>query len=385
MRLTDTQGETVTFRRLLTPLFAALSGVTFFICTLILGLNYTDHPTKAAVDTTTAKKSCVPTLGEWTTAAEGPFYHLEGANAVVKGKLYVFTGFASNDLVPGRRIDVYNPETNVWESQMQPRQRTPLALSHVQAAADGRYVWLAGGFMGRHPGKPTKQVWRYDTVADTWTSGPSLPSARAGGALVRKERTLHYFGGLSGDRDTNKKQHWILDLDNPVTWKPAAKLSDPRVHLNGVAVGGMIYAIGGQFHHDTNPVDVNLLHGFNTNTGKWTPLSNLPTPRSHFEQAIVKMRGKIVIIGGRNNQAGEAAVDRVTMYDPATDEWSELGALPTPLLAPVAAFIKGKLIVTYGGADYNKASNTTYVSEVTFDCSSEANQLVAVPPEPDTK
>lgn len=376
----------MTFRQRYTPLLVSASGLALLITTLILGLNYTYHPAEAAVDSATANKSCVPTLGAWKTAAEGPFYHLEGATAVVKGKLYVFTGFASNDLVPGRRVDVYNPKTNIWESQMHPRQRTPLALSHVQAATEGQYVWLAGGFMGKHPGKPTKQVWRYDTVADTWTRGPDLPSPRAGGALIKQGPTLHYFGGLSRDRNTNKKQHWTLDLDNPVSWRTATTLPDARVHLNGVSVGSMIFAIGGQFRHDTNPVDVNLLHGFNTSTGKWVPLGNLPTPRSHFEQAIVKMRGKIVIIGGRNNQAGEAAVDRVTMYDPAKNEWSELGTLPTPLLAPVAAYINGQLIVTYGGADFNKASRTTYVSKVTFDCSSgDSNALIAVPPEPPTK
>lgn len=376
----------MTFRRKYTPFFATASGLTLLICALILGLKHTHHPAQAAVDSIVAKKSCIPTLGEWKTAAEGPTYHLEGATAVVRGKLYVFTGFASNELVPGRRVDVYNPETNIWETRMQPRQRTPLALSHVQAAADGRYIWLAGGFIGKHPGKPTKQVWKYDTVADTWTRGPDLPSARAGGALIRKGRTLHYFGGLSRNRDNNKKQHWTLNLDNPTAWVNAAALPDARVHLNGVALGGMIYAIGGQFRHDTNPVDVNLFHGFNSNAGTWTALGGLPTPRSHFEQAIVKMKGKIVIIGGRNNQGGEAAIDRVTMYDPVADEWSELRALPTTLLAPVAAYIKGKLIVTYGGADFNKASNTTYVSEVSFDCSAGASEgLIAVPPEPSTK
>lgn len=353
-------------KRLVIMLAAFLAGAVWF------GLPQQVH----------GQTACPFEINGWRQVSSSPAFHIEGASAAVDGRFYLFTGFADNNLVPNNRLDVYNPATDTWETVANPRGPMPTSASHIQGVVEGQFVWLAGGFTGPHPGPPTDQVWRYDTVSDLWTAGPALPAPRASGALVIQGRTLHYIGGLDATRDDDQDNHWILDLDNPVAWASAAPLPVARNHLNGVFVGGQVLAIGGQFRHDTNPQDVNLLHAFDPAAGAWTQRADLPGARSHFEPSTLFYGDSAIIIGGRNNQAGQAALDDVTVYDATTDTWRELTPLPVALIAPFAEIINNQIIVTAGGFDYNDGQTETWITDIVDPCAVAALAVVAAPPAP---
>jgi hypothetical protein len=312
---------------------------------------------------------CVLTLGEWVEAAPAPENHLEGATAVVNDKLYIFTGFKDNSLNVTSRVDVYNPEANIWETVASPRRPVPVPFSHAQAAVDGTDVWFAGGFVGRHPGPATDAVWKYDTVNDLWYQGPSLPAKRAGGLLVRQGRYLHYAGGTSVDRDRSYSDHWRLNLDElAIGWVSASDFPQARIHVSGAYLNGLIYAIGGQFNHDHDPIDLKFVHAFDITTGQWSRKADLPFPRSHFEPGTVVMEDRIIIVGGRANQNGFGfgQIVNVTEYNAITNTWRELTPLPVKLIAPVAARIGDKLIVTNGGVNWNTGQKKTYISQISY-------------------
>ncbi|MDX1991647.1 MAG: malectin domain-containing carbohydrate-binding protein [bacterium] len=336
---------------------------------LIIMLSVFIRTESRPVFASTTNPNCTQTLGPWVQAASSPANHIEGGTAAVNGKMYLFTGFADNSLTPANRLDVYNPETNVWETVAQPRAPMPIAASHIQAAVDGQYVWLAGGFVGRHPGPPTNQVWRYDTVTDMWAAGPPLPAPRASGALVVNGRNLHYIGGLSTNRNTDYSTHWVLNLDNlPAGWRTAAPLPSPRNHFNGVVIDGIIYVSGGQFRHDNNPQDVALVHAYNSLTNTWVQKASMPTPRSHAEPGMFLMNDRIVVVGGRNNPGGQATMSSVVQYNPQTNTWQSLRSLPGSLIGPAAEVIGNKVIVTNGGIAYNVGQQNTWVSQVETNC-----------------
>lgn len=312
---------------------------------------------------------CQLTLSPWTTAASAPFNHIEGATAVVNNKLYLIGGFKDSDLNTSGRVDVYNPQTNVWESVAKPRQALPVNLSHAQAAVDGNSIWLAGGFLNKNPGPATNKVYRYDTVQDKWYTGPNLPAARAGGGMALVGRELHYFGGTASDHDTSYSNHWYLNLDNTgAGWKNAPDFPNKRIHSAGAVVAGKLYAIGGQTRHDHDPVDLKWVHVFNPSTNQWAQKASLSMPRSHFEPGTLVYNGRIIIVGGRANQSGSGngQLKQVTQYNPATNTWSELRELPVKLIAPNAAVINNKLIVTAGGTNWNTAQKKTYVSTISM-------------------
>jgi len=111
-------------------------------------------------------------------------------------------------------------------------------------------------------------------------------------------------------------------------------------------VNGTIYAIGGQFGHDSGVDDQKFLHAYDPITDTWTQKADLPSDRSHFEPGTLVHNDKIIIVGGRR---GGFFFDDVTEYDPATDSWSERCALPSNLLAPAAKVFGDQLIVANGG------------------------------------
>lgn len=356
----------------LTPL--RLTPILIFLgISILIGTH--DAPTAAPYDDTNCRQS----IGKWRKVSDAPYTHIEGGGAVVDGKLYALSGYANNVHIPEPRVDVYNIETDTWETAFNPRRPMPVAITHNQSVAVDQYIWMVGGFLGPSGGPPTDQVWKYDTVFDKWYEGPSLPEPRASGALVRHGRTLHYFGGLSFDRNTDYADHWTLRVDKlEEGWQEAPPMPQPRNHFNGVEIDGIIYAVGGQFNHDDDPTDVNLLHAYDTTTQVWEQRASLPMPRSHAEMSILAVNGRIIVIGGRNNQDGEWAVYRVTEYNPATDTWTQLRRMLFPLLTPNAAYHDGMLVYTFGGYDYLRGSKETFVATLETNCQPDLDPIPTV-------
>jgi N-acetylneuraminic acid mutarotase len=194
-------------------------------------------------------------------------------------------------------------------------------------------------------------VWKYDIAADTWTAGPPLPERRAGGGLAVVQRRVHYFGGYKADRDTTAGDHWSLSLDGGKDWQREADLPDPRGHLSCVALDGKIYALGGDHGHDRQQIDVKSCHRFDPATKKWSEIAGLPDGRSHFESSTIVYQGRIVVVGGRCNssQPPRGVVGDLIEYDPQANAWHVVGTMPEKLLAPVAAIVSGRIVVTCGG------------------------------------
>lgn len=281
----------------------------------------------------------------WEERTPSPITRFESASAVIDGCLYVLGGFKNQALQVSKRVDIYDPETDSWTQGTD----MPTGVTHVGVATDGTDMWLAGGFEGDNPGAVVPDVWKYDTLADTWTAGLPLPFERGGGALVRVGRDLHYFGGVIFDRNTGSGDHWVLDLDGGGAWQPRAPLPGPRNHLSAVERGGRIYALGGQEGHDIDPVDVDWCHVYDPLADSWSPIANLPLPRSHFEPGTFLLRDWIVIAGGRSSVIGAPGLVDVTGYDPDTDTWLALPSLPEQLLAPTVRVIGGQMIAVGGG------------------------------------
>jgi len=273
-------------------------------------------------------------------------------------------GFHTPSLSATPRVDVYDPATDAWTRLAD----MPANVTHHTAALDGTSIWVVGGFLGDNGGPALRMVMRYDIPTDTWdtNSAPFLPAQRAGGALVRRGRRLHYFGGFA-TRIVSAAEHWVLDLDDVAAgWDTTgyAPLPVARGHLSGVLFGGDVYAIGGQDGHDVDPTDLNLVHRYEAGLNAWLPVANLPAPRSHFEAGTFVHDGRIVIAGGRNNQPGGApTLDEITAYDPGLDAWVELPGLPHGLIGPSAKPIGGELYVTTGGTSDNSPELEQYVRE----------------------
>ncbi len=298
-----------------------------------------------------------PGVAAWDPyGAPNPIHRAEYPGAVVGDRFFVFGGFTGTELAASYRVDVYDPAADRWDSAAD----LPTNVTHNMTAVVGDDVWLVGGYVGDNPGVVTAETWILDTRAETWRTGPPLPSARAGGALVKHGDRLHYFGGFV-DRQNVSGDHWALDLsDGDARWEPRAALPEPRGHLSGASLGGLVYGIGGQFGHDDWLRDVPYVHVYDPANDTWREVASLPRGRSHFEWATVVVDGRIVILGGRSvwqrslfppDVGGrETAVPDVSAYDPERDEWFELPGLRFGIQGAAAGIVGDTLVLTGGSA-----------------------------------
>jgi len=294
----------------------------------------------------------------WSSATPAPLKRQEGMGATAAdGKLYLFGGyFGDPGWTPTKRADVYDPATDTWSSLPD----LPVALSHAAVVADGRTLYLAGGYPAEADGSgqqfATNNVWAYSIDKKTYTPLPALPAARGAGGLVLVGRTLHFFGGSDSNR-VDSASHWTLALDGGTAWDSAAALPAPRNHMGAVLLGGKIYAVGGQTGQDGSAVYRANVYVYDPAGDKWAAAANLPLPRSHNESSTLALNGKIVVIGGQTT--GGRAIADVSIYDPATDGWAPMTSLPSARTAGVAGVANGALVYTTGSMATN-----TYVGSL---------------------
>src|SRR5438477_638043 len=195
----------------------------------------------------------------WISRSPCPLQRFEAVGGAAAGKLYQSSGYYTlgTHILATAECDAYDPITNTWQRLAD----VPQPISHCGQVADednpnDPVFWLAGGFLGDHPGPSTTEVWKYDINNNTWSAGPPLPDQRGGGALVKLGRELHYFGGVirqNGVYIQDFGTHWAFNLDTDTAWRTTttdghilAPMPNPRNHTGGTVLNGKIYAIGGQ-------------------------------------------------------------------------------------------------------------------------------------------
>jgi N-acetylneuraminic acid mutarotase len=181
-------------------------------------------------------------------------------------------------------------------------------------------------------------------------------------------RKLHYLGGVKADRDTDAPDHWVLDLEawakGSARWKSAALMPAPRNQFSTVTFEGKIYAIGGQFHHDSMQLDQARVDIYNPQTDSWSSGPALPKGHSHAEGGTFVYGGRIFMVGGHTTpEGGRKQVDPDILALAPGGKWEVVGTLPMPLSSPAAAIIKGKLFVAGGSPDGRSVQARMWVTE----------------------
>jgi N-acetylneuraminic acid mutarotase len=287
--------------------------------------------------------------GEWQALPDMPVGKWEPGTVVLDEKLYIFGGY-SFGVVSSKRSEIFDPKDGSWTLI----QELPSAITHMNTVLDGRTVWFAGGFKDGYKGHAIAEVWSYDVDQDRYTAAPLLPQARAGGGLAIVGRKMHYFGGLMTDRDTDSSDHWVLDLDEwttgPAVWTNAAPMPVPRNQFSTVVFNGKIYAIGGQFHHDSMQLDQPRTDIYDPQNDSWSSGPDLPKGHSHAEGSTFVHNDQIYMLGGHTTPTGGSkSQDPDILRLAEGGRWQKIGELPTPLSSPAGAIIGDKLFVA-GGA-----------------------------------
>ncbi len=300
----------------------------------------------------------------WQELPNMPVEKWEAATIVVDGKIYILGGYGAG-VRSSKICHIFDPADHSWTRI----QDLPSAISHVNPVLDGRKIWFAGGFKDGYKDHVVAEVWNYDIDLDgpglkgRFTAGPLLPGNRGGGGLALVGRQLHFIGGITEDRDTDAFEHWVLDLDEyeqgTGQWQDTgAPIPEPRNQFSTVVFDNKIYLIGGQLHHDSCQLDQNRVDIYDPETNSWSDGPVLPKGHSHSEGGTFVHDGKIFLVGGhttpgnprkkKEDEGGRKAIEADILTLAHGGEWELFGKLPMPLSSPAARIVDGRFYVLGG-------------------------------------
>jgi N-acetylneuraminic acid mutarotase len=183
-----------------------------------------------------------------------------------------------------------------------------------------------------------------------WSIIPPMPNVRYGlgaASLNNKLYAIDGYGPVVNNRQGNTN---LVDVYDPATnsWSAGVPTNLARYSLAAVAVGGKLYAVGGQaFDSNFNVVGLNVVEVFDPATNQWGTAPPLLTGR--YQHAAAVLNGKIYAMGGFT---GSAITNSVEVFDPLTNQWSAVAPLNTARRYHAAAAVGGKLYAI-GGSDVN--------------------------------
>jgi N-acetylneuraminic acid mutarotase len=288
-------------------------------------------------------------MGVWTKKAPMRFARSEFQAATVNGKIYVIGGGRTEmrDGKPFENItngdtDEYDPATDTW------RARTPMPEGGTHnsiAVLDGK-IFIAGGFAGRQHTLPTASVHSYDPATDTWRKLAPLSDVRASISLTAVDGKIHALGGRVMGEDMTIATHEAYD-PKADAWKAAAPLPSSRDHAGLWAVDGKIYLFGGRTAGSDSSVALNEI--YDPKTDKWSPAAPMPTALS--SSAYAQYRGLLFMAGGecKTTDGKRTTFDDNDAYDPKTNTWRKLKALPSGRHGFAAAAV-GNALYYLGGS-----------------------------------
>ncbi|HET7505542.1 MAG TPA: hypothetical protein VFK02_31195 [Kofleriaceae bacterium] len=279
----------------------------------------------------------------------------------------------------------------------------------------GQELVVAGGFdTGAAEGLDiTARVDAFDVTKGTWRAMPDAPVAWTHGNLATVGDALYLVGGLEGAERVARGEGFALDPGSG-RWEPIAAMEagDERGAAGVITAPGHIYVLGGA---STTAALASCLD-YNTVTGSWTHLPDLPAPRA--QPAVMRRSdGTLIVTGGfesldasaprgevwalpppgatlrtwqprtamhqpadldlrggcaygvilgqlvcAGGEAGASARSVVETYDPYRDVWMASEPMPAPRAGSRGAASGGRLYVPGGAGDLAlEPTDTLYI------------------------
>ena len=266
---------------------------------------------------------------QWRSLPDAPTARLMMAWAVLNDQIWIMGGLRNG--APLQTVESYDPRTGAWQTG----PPLPIPLHHAAAATYRGEVVVVGGASDQLANASNKV---FALRGGSWVELPSLTHARAAPAAAVVGDKLVVVGGQNAKQLVPQTE--VFDGNS---WKDAADMPTPREHLAAVSDGTYVYSIGGRFlSSDKNSA---ALERFDPQSGTWTKLVGMPTPRGSYGATYID--GRIVAVGG---EEPTRVLNVVEMYDIADGKWSTLAPMPTARHAEVVATV-GNTVYCIGGAN----------------------------------
>lgn len=256
--------------------------------------------------------------GEFKELADMPRARARHASAVVNGRVCVYGGRNLTDALIAE-VDCYDPAADEWSTPTSlPAERQASDLTAF--TAEGDRVHLVGGYDQFYTALDNVTVVDMsDMDAVAYSDGPRLRTKRGDIDAAVVDGAVYVSGGFTHENDWAHPLNSVERFDPAVgQWSTVDALNDERGDKQLVALGGRVYALGGEQKVDVSGV----------------PAAELPE------------------LGARSE-----LLDSVEVLDPAEDvhgglaQWRSLAGMPGQLFRFAAAEWEadGEFIFVLGG------------------------------------
>ena len=282
----------------------------------------------------------------WVKAAPFPEPEEELYGAVANGKLYVIGGFGYMPFGnPPGLVYEYDPGPDKWTK----KKGIPVRVHHQAQTVFNNKIYVFGGCTrGIGGDDAVDNAWEYDPAADTYKALAPIPGRRCSAVADSVGGKISLIGGIEpfengkGTRITGKNQMYDPATN---TWTTRSAMPTSRNHAFIGAVNGKIYVIGGRLAAGMIPFSSNtdVVEEYDPATDTWAIVKQrMPTPRSGG--GVATYNGRIYVGGGEwISRELMASFRALEVYEPATDAWAVLPALPGTVHGNAMGFIGNKL------------------------------------------
>ena len=178
------------------------------------------------------------------------------------------------------------------------------------AAVFQNWIVVTGGY---NESRDLDSAEYFEIDSNEWKTASSMIRGRSGHGLVECNGYLYAVGGSPTGQEPTVERLQSLNGE----WEPAPSMLTSRDCMAAVNCGGCIYAVGGV---DRNKQTLKTVEKFDPVVKQWCHVKEMNHARGSHAACV--LRGKIYVVGGRNNN-GDVKV--VECYDPANDTWNNVG------------------------------------------------------------
>ena len=288
---------------------------------------------------------------KWEELASLPECRSAHTAVLLGGSVFVGGGIEGTSIDNNKfsyRLDVYNLTTNQWSSS----PITTPYRSFAMTVLDDKLV-IAGGTTKN--ADVVKKVLVLN--AGHWKDYSEMPTARHSATAVGYHSMLIVVGGgikVEG-KWTRLSTTELLDTTNGC-WYTCNNLPSPHQQMKAVIMNDKLYLLGGaDKDFKLSPqVFAASLDNLSTHQLNW---QSAPTTPWCTSAPIVLYNKFLLTVGGRQ----QSVTSEVNVFNSSTGQWKHLSNIPAARSVPAVVGVSDNIIVIGGRTNDDKYSNTVWI------------------------
>jgi N-acetylneuraminic acid mutarotase len=256
---------------------------------------------------------------------------------------YTVSGLTANSTYINSEQTTINDSMIIVEDSWTEKTPNPQGGAVYGAGVVNGKIYAFGAYFYNGTVFPTSG--EYDPDTDTWIEKAPMPTLRINFATTVYENKIYTIGGQQrpihniSDAPVN-----TVEVYDPTTnlWSTKTALPTARAYMQAGVANGKIYVFGG-WTSPENPTYgyVNATEIYNPQTDTWSAGAAIPLPI--YRYALAALDNKMYLIGGNERVRAIAGgfdyptVNRMLIYDPATNTWAMGASLPVAVIAVAGA------------------------------------------------